>query len=374
MGLERYLAYEELSKEKLQNHLNDRNKKIDLGFEMTLAYEIKHKDPAIKINGDTVINPCELFTLVSLPGAGKTNISEVIITCHIAASNEIELPDNFGIEVFPRGKKCLLIDTERPYDDNRVSLGRICKRLNIKTNSHLVVNDKLKDLTFRVFTELHELAERKAALAKLISSGEYEFVILDGVLDFVPGLNEEVEVKETILWLRALATKWDLSIITTIHPNKGTDTIAGHLGGYLYRYSRACLLIKSNENDKSVRELTPCFPQGKLSHCDIANFETVYFSWDREQMLMTSTTEPDEIKTPNYKGDIIRQVMNEFIINGKPKVLASEAKARYCEIVRITENTAKKHFQSAVSDGLLKSTGSTRSIKYILNEEDDVPF
>ena len=194
MGLERYLAYEELSKEKLQNHLNDRNKKIDLGFEMTLAYEIKHKDPAIKIKGDTVINPCELFTLVSLPGAGKTNISEVIITCHIAASNEIELPDNFGIEVFPRGKKCLLIDTERPYDDNRVSLGRICKRLNIKTNSHLVVNDKLKDLTFRVFTELHELAERKAALAKLISSGEYEFVILDGVLDFVPGLNEEVEV------------------------------------------------------------------------------------------------------------------------------------------------------------------------------------
>lgn len=358
----------EVVEKKLTESLPENGKIPDsLGVEIDMKSipDKENKECVIKLNGSELIRRGEIIALTASPGAGKTASVEALASALIADKHNLEI-DTLGWTVRSSGRKALIIDTERPSDDCGESYERIINRLG--KNNTLMNGDKLTDLTYLRFVDIPKLHGRMLALEHHINTNEYELIIIDGILDFSNSLNDEIGTSECVTWLRSLASKYDCAICATLHPNKGGEVMAGHLGSFLYRYCRTSLYIKMNQSDKSVKEITADFMMGKLSHSDISGFEPSYFTWDRGLKYMISTVEPEHIKSIAYDEGLIKELMNSFMIKGKTDVPSSDLKNKYAEKKGIGYETAKKHVLEAVRNEVIKSNGKGRSTTYRIND------
>ena len=62
-----------------------------------------------------------------------------------------------------------------------------------------------------------------------------QIILIDGIGDLVEDTNSIQETTVIYLWLIELITKYNLSVIVTLHPNKGKDTARGHIGSEMLR-------------------------------------------------------------------------------------------------------------------------------------------
>ena len=317
---------------------------------MTFNYKKKNSTPALLSGNTTLINYGELFVIVGLPGQGKTAICESNIVAQHTRKQY------FGFTFNSRGGKALLADTERHPDDVSDSYNNIAKRIG---NPQLDKDGEIKDLVCLSLAEHASAEELKGILERELSTGEYELVILDGILDFCLSMNDDKDATDVVKWARMLAVKHNIALILTLHPNKGTETLAGHLGAFLYRWARAILFVRSVKNDKSVKELTAEPDMAKLSHGDAASFQPVYFTWDPNyQLLMPCDYTPQQDRG---KADKIKNALEVVLADGK--------RYRYGELVEQlvklghAKGTAKRWITSATEDELLNTTGGIYSLK-----------
>ena len=344
----------------------DESPQQQLGFPMNFDYIIKHTIAAIKLQNNTLINVGEILTLVALPGVGKSTYIEYLVSIYLAKKLGIDI-DSGGWDFDPR-KKVLIIDSERTLDDCRRGLSRIAKRLKIDIDSEHFdsVTRNIQHFDFRCLIDIAKMEDRRKALEELVSSGEYGLVIIDGCLDF-GSLNDQEIAQETVTWLRSLANtpEKEFAIITTIHPNKGTETIAGHLGAFLYRYSRAVLIIKNHETNPNIRLITNDFAQGKLSHGNKEIREL--YTWDNELgLIMPISEEP----TLAYKGlrevVIIDEVFKDFAAKQQSLIPSAILMKSVAEKMGKTLETAKKVIKGAVEIGKIEISGKGKATCYRL--------
>jgi hypothetical protein len=329
--------------------------------EMTLAYQPKNALPALTLNGHVFIRPGEIGALLALPGTGKTIVTEGISACGISSRLNVPCIDSFGFLFNSTGRKILLCDTERTPDDCSKTYHNIFKRLGKNPKALTEDGSKVDHFTHLVMSEIGEPEEMRKALKGYLSTGEYDLVILDGILDFTVSMLDDKDATKVIKMLRAEAVKHNCAIVATIHPNKGTDMPAGHIGAFLYRWCRAFLLIR-NSADKNVKEITTDFQHAKLSHGNVSGFDPVYFTWDDQSGMMRTCEEP---KGPVYKISALKQSVMELRLTGQNEIPSGTLKIKYASLTGLKEETAKKHIAKAVVDGLLIPVGTGRATKYI---------
>ncbi len=308
---------------------------------MTLKYEKRNKYPALTLRESTLINFGEIFAIAGLPGMGKTTIIDCIICAYLSGQQYFQFKFNRG-----NGKKVLIMDTERPPDDVSNSHHNIVKRLS---NPNLDDQGEIDGLVHLVVSEFGKVQELKSILERELSSDEFDLVVLDGILDFSQSMNDDKDATEVVKWVRALAVKHNCAVVVTIHPNKGTDTIAGHLGSFLYRFCRAILFVRSVQGEKSIRELTGEPDMAKLSHADKNELEPIYFKWDGDAYLMMECDyTPKETRGKEEK---ITGIMTTILSEGK--------RLRYSDLVSALinngtkEGTAKRWITNSTDCGLL---------------------
>lgn len=341
--------------------VNGTDPKLPAVPEMTLSYVPKHKSPALHVNGTTLIHRGEILVLLAAPGVGKTTITGGIMAAFIADSHNLDGVDSFSFTVKSIGGKGLLLDTERTPDDCSITYQDIFKRVNKNPVVLSTDGTKIEKLTHLILSELDDQSKLRKVLEAYLSTGEYEFVILDGILDFCLSMLDDKDATKVVKWVRALAVKYNCAFVVTIHPNKGTDNPAGHIGAFLYRWSRAFLLIR-NTSDKSIKELTTDFQFGKLSHGNMAAFEPVYFGWDESRAMMATCDAP---APPMYKINFLKQAVFDLRMKGFNEIPSATLKEHYGSLAGIGAEAAKKHIARAVDDGLLSTSGKGRSVKYI---------
>jgi len=320
------------------------------GHEMSLDYERRFNEPSLMIKGHAVTNVGNFYVINGSPGAGKTGFCELQVVSFLNNKHSLGL-DTWGIEVRCLQRKDYLhIDTENSKDDNSLSLERIKRKLGKEGEQLIIERDGkivIKGFTYWCLLETSRVEERWKTLELLLETGKYEYVNLDGFLDFSKGgLNSEADVIKSINRLKSDLDKFGCTGCMTLHPNKGTEIMAGHLGSFLYRYAKGSFLIRANKNDPSVKEFTVDFGMGKLSKADMSAFEPVFFSWNSELHYFTETEQPPEV-SKNYNEAIIKQIFNEYKIKGKDDVASNELKERYMELTGAKESTAKNHMQQA---------------------------
>lgn len=356
--------------EKLKSENEGSNKvepKIKEGFQMSLKYQKKFTKPALLLKDAPLINIGEIFTLVALPGSGKSQTMEIIIAAFVAKKYGLSIDTlgfNFNIS---DEKELLFIDHERPLDINRDGYERSCNRLNAP---HLINPEtgKLPFINYQCFIEEPSTELRKKLFVDLVSSGKYELVLVDGILGFTDTLNDEKEANKIVLWLLSLASKYQFALVVTMHPNKGTDTMAGHIGAFLYRYSRACLLLKTHDQDKEIKVITNQFSQQKTSY--YGGELTIGMRYDKDlRMFVSEDNLPDGSIGSLYNPDTIKTIFWYFLNEHKTKKIQSgRFQKQYSIETGLTEETARKHCGKAIKEGLIKSEGKGKATTYTLYE------
>jgi hypothetical protein len=336
--------------------------------EMTLDYQPKYDLPALTLNNTVLIKRSEIFALLSLPGAGKTTLTEGLVAAQLASKHNISGVDTFGFQYNSIGLKCLLVDTERPPDDCSTTYQNIYKRLG--KPDRILTDDKSKiaNFTHLMMSEIADPNILRKTLEYYVKKGEYEFVLLDGVLDFCLSMLDDKDATTVVKWIRALAVKYNCAFVVTIHPNKGTSNPAGHIGSFLLRWSRAMLVIKTS-TDKHIKEISTDFEHAKLSHGNMAAFTPTYFSWNNSLSMMMTCNQPE---APNYKINILKQAVMELRLKGINQIPSADMKKHYSALSGLKPETAKKHILKAVADGLLVSIGEGKATKYIPSTDWDL--
>ncbi len=350
-------------------------KQINLNnYELTLDYIRKHISPALTINGYIIIRNQEIMNICGLPGAGKSSILETIILAIIVNLHGLEGIDTNGIEFESSGLGACLIDTERPPDDNRVSLEHLEQMLDLENHPELRDGNRIKGLKYLMFAEEGDLDTLKAMLEEVYKDPGFKLIIIDGVLDFVSSMNDDKDSAAVVKWIRALTVKYDKVTITTLHPNKNSENMAGHLGAMIYRWCRASLLLRANKDDRSVKELVSDFDMGKLKHADMFMFPGIYWRWSTSENRMMPAEKPE----PNAKYDagFIDQIFNTWLLAAKgKKIPAKELLEQYAQLTGLTVNGVRPHITEAVKAGYLGKDGTARGTKYYqIEHDDDLPF
>ena len=324
-----------------------------------LTGEPSHLPKALFLGDIPLVSKGELCTIVALPSSGKSNVCEGIVASYTRAKGYEPLDAlNFVCPSEHAKKKILWIDTERTTNDLLWSVQRLKRRCQIN------VAQLSECLDFYSFVEIANPAEALTELTKLVSSGNYDAVILDGIFDFCPDINHIEKATLVVKELRAMAVKYNIVLITTIHPNKGTDVIAGHLGAMLYRFSRAILYIEKQAN--GTRRLTSEIGQGKLSYSsEPANS---HFKWcDADNMFISC--EPQTTTPTSYNIAIIREIFGD-----ETKLLASSFKEKYKAKTGLGDEAFKKHVKALKDDKVIESIGNTTNTIYKLLSEEELPF
>jgi archaellum biogenesis ATPase FlaH len=336
-------------------------------FTMSSRYELQHRNPAIVAGDDVVlVYPGELLTIVALPGTGKTQLCEALAGAYIVAYHNIGDKDTLRLRAFSTANaRCLYADTERPHDDNYKSYERIMRRVGADKDPTLLNdNGEFLALDYRCFVAIPDTELLKEEIERLCAENAYGMIIIDGALDFVASMNSEEECSTMVKWLRSLAQRHSLAIVVTLHPNKGTDTMAGHLGAMLYRYSRACLAIRPHEGNSEIKLLTNQFTNGKLSHgsADVS----IPFAWDETSRMMI--TLPDEAAPVSGRVKVsreaIEQLFNSYAMNGKFWVPSIDVKRDYAERFNKTDRVAKMQVILAVQNGWIEKRGNGHNTEY----------
>ena len=343
----------------IQEAATDGTPAVTPAVKVDLTGEPSHLPKALFLGDIPLVSKGELCTIVALPSSGKSNVCEGIVASYTRAKGYEPLDAlNFVYPAEHAAKKMLWIDTERIPNDLLFSAKRL------KNRCKLDANQLSNHLDFYSFVEIASPIEALTELTRLVSSGNYDMVILDGIFDLCPDINHMERTTQVVKELRKLAVIYDVALITTIHPNKGTDVIAGNLGAMLYRFSRAILYIEKQAN--GVRRLTSEIGQGKLSYSsEPANS---YFKWcDVDGMFISC--EPQSTTPTSYNIAIIHEIFADAT-----QMPSKDFKAKYSEKTGYKAATTNAHCLAMQNDGIIERLGTTTNTTYKLLSDETIPF
>lgn len=243
--------------------------------------------PILTINDVQVLTHQNISVIIAAPGSGKSSVCEAI--CSSAINRDC---DSLGIKVSDEVKNVLFIDTERVNTDVWNSYDRMNKRAG-ETDSH-----KAQIVGLRMVPRLDE---RKRVIEDLIKHHKPQLIILDGAGDMVTDTNSLEQAIETRIWFRELTVKYQLSILTTLHPNKGSKSPRGHIGSELLREAHGVFIIETNG---VIKTLTDNFEHGKNRN---GQKTETSFTWSNEKNMFISCDAPIDL----YKKEAPEVEINE---------------------------------------------------------------
>jgi hypothetical protein len=320
-----------------------------------LALDPSPTSAALFLDDIPLICKGELCTIVALPGTGKTNVCEGIVASYVHAKGFDPL-DALNFTCPPdsvTASRVLWVDTERTPNDLLKSVKRLKNRCNVNSS------DLDGVLDFFSFAELS--AEQSInELSFLTDLVGYDIVLIDGILDFCPDINNIEKATTLVKQLRAIAVKHNIAVVTTIHPNKGTDVIAGHLGAMLYRFSRAVVYIEKQVGE--IRRLTSEIGQGKLSYSSTP--VNVFIKWCNDRQMLVSCNITDTVPT-SYKYETVIE-----IFDGGGVMASKDFKSKYAQKTKLGTTAVNSHCAAMAKDGVISRTGNGSNTIYRLESEE----
>lgn len=321
------------------------------------------KEPVLKLGNEPILSYQNISCIIAQPGAGKSSTMESIVSSVINKES-----DNLGFST--NVSSVLYIDFERTETDVWNSFYRTMQRAKIEQGRKL---EKIKVVSFR---NIPTAEKRKEKIIELLTAYKSEILLLDGVADLVNDTNSLSEAIECKNWLRHVTATYNVSVFTTLHPNKGTSTPRGHIGSEILREAENVLLITVNK-DKS-RTLTTDFAHGKSRNGKHANSS---FIWSDELMMFVSTdfveSERKIKEAPQDKFEH-QELINLVSITHPKKLTASETLDKLTnylksnvKYVKTDNNSIKSFLRFLVDENYLisvKDEKDKRTTYYIENK------
>lgn len=242
--------------------------KSELVYIPTLLNKPPFKEPLISINEASILTAGNISCIIAQAGFGKSSVCEAILSKVINPEC-----DGLGFNVSDKINKAVYIDCERTRHDTHASFERALRRAKVNDSDKIILAN----------IRLANLKERLKIIIDIVEEFKPELLIIDGAGDLAEDTNNNAESNAIKFWLRTLAEKYTLSILTTLHPNPNTEKARGHLGSELQRECEAVVIIKK---DGQLHKITSDFTLGKNRNAGNA---TSFFAWnDQASMFLTN--------------------------------------------------------------------------------------
>ena len=263
--------------------------------------------PRVYIDGESFVTAHNLSMIQAPPGIGKSSICESIL------SNVLNKDcDGLGLYVDKEVERAVFFDCERDLslidESNEVML----KRANIKEHNTKAIIVGLR--------ESFSIAEKKQRIIQVVEHIKPQLIMIDGVADLVLDTNGIEHTNNAYLWLMEIIVKYDLAIIVTLHPNKGTTTARGHIGSEMLRRCEG--VIEVSENIEGIRTM-------QVTKARRSKKTKASFKWDENTQMMVSC----DVKQGNTKKPSIMKSLNDYEIEQLKQALGFEIKHDPGEIV-----------------------------------------
>jgi hypothetical protein len=191
----------------------------------------------VSIQGKKLLSTKNVMVISGKPKSRKSVIAHSVIGAGISGKNVLGIECNLQ----PNENICL-IDTEQSNHDLKRSLERM---------QNLIEYDYLPE-QFRCYTvrslNPHNIQN---AILQICQNANNRLIIVDGALDLINNMNDIIEVKQVIEFIKKILVDYNVGLIFIIHLAKSTSFTIGHFGSYFDRFSQSVIEVSKLENGNS---------------------------------------------------------------------------------------------------------------------------
>lgn len=198
----------------------------------------------LTIQDKTILTLGSLLVLTGKPKARKSTFLHTFLGLAVRSESiwsiRVQLPSE--------RKKVILVDTEQSLYDLHQSMKRLAVNFKIDLSGSELLVFTARALDVQSITNL--------ITTLLTEHPDCSLLAIDGLIDLVNDINDVVEAKSSVHFLKGIADKFNVAIVGVLHQNKATNYSLGHLGSFLSRFAQAELAVKKNEDNSSTMEAT----------------------------------------------------------------------------------------------------------------------
>jgi hypothetical protein len=197
----------------------------------------EHVPPLVTLGSISVLTSENISCLIAAAGYGKSSICESILSSVLNKHC-----DSLGFNTGDSVKRALYIDIERTPADTWNSFYRM--NLRARINKETDTSEKVFIAGLKEYTSKEA---RKTRIEELCEEFKPQLLLIDGAAALVTSINSEEEAGLIVAWMFDLTWRYKLGVITTLHPNKTTETPRGHLGSFLTNEAENMFIVRKNE-------------------------------------------------------------------------------------------------------------------------------
>ena len=191
----------------------------------------------VSIQGKKCLSTKNVLVISGKPKSRKSVVAQSIIGAAISGKTVLGIEANIEAN-----DTVVLIDTEQSKHDLQNSLHRMSRLVNLDTLPKNFVCYSVRQLNpFKV----------KQAISEIVTNPAVRLLVIDGGLDLILNMNDIIEVKEVLDFIKKLLTDNDVALIMIVHQSKTTNFTIGHLGSFLDRFAQTVLEVVKIENGNS---------------------------------------------------------------------------------------------------------------------------
>jgi hypothetical protein len=326
-------------------------------FELDFRNPPKPAKAIIRINGVPIGTEGNIMAITGSEGSGKSNYIGALLAGTIL--EEDEEADLLGMEVATNaeGKAVLFYDTEQSEEQLYRNMQRILKRAGKQAppewyKTYGFVGMDRKDRMTSILQSMDKF---------YYEMGGIHMVIIDGIADLMPGVNDEDSSVGLIGELLRLAGIYKTCIVGVLHLSPSGYKLRGHLGSEVQRKAAGIISIEKDEDPQysvikalKVRDGSPLdVPQ-------------LIMGWDDERKLHVNRGEKHgdspSVRKQNELISIIQSVFE------KNQVLPYRELVReIMEQLSVQDRTARKYVKTLRESNVITSnsgdTGIYRLVK-----------
>jgi hypothetical protein len=198
---------------------------------------LPNENVLISIQGKKLLSTKNVMVISGKPKARKSVVAHSVIGAAISGKTILGIECNLQ----PNENVCL-IDTEQSNHDLKRSLDRM---------KHLTEMEILPS-NFKCYMvrSLNPHAIQQAIL-QICKNENNRLIIIDGALDLINNMNDVIEVKEVIQFVKQILVEYNVGLVFIIHLSKSTSFTIGHFGSYFDRFSQSVIEVAKQENGNS---------------------------------------------------------------------------------------------------------------------------
>lgn len=274
--------------------------------------------------------------LVSVQGKAKAGKS-ALLAALMASTME---PDNDCLGLVSEnsnGFALIHIDTEQSPHDHHQLVRRALRRAGKDRPPKWLRSFSLADVP---------AAQRRAALAVELeraqaACGGILAVILDGVGDLCPVLNDPKEELEFVDELHQMAIQFKTVIVCVLHENPNSDSgkMRGHLGSQLERKAETPLRLEKNGDG-----VTTIFAD-RARHCHLPKESGATFAWCDAAKMHVSVASARDTKYEDKKAEAATLAAEVFKDSGLPFMAWADVHRKIETLTKLSPSGARRRFE-----------------------------